>query len=394
MSRRPPPPRHPFPINLNDPTGIVRETLLPGLICYYDGVSQSHFTNPPQFSISSKILSSIGRLEAAREVIENAPLIPTYERQFEREAVNRTVHHATALEGNSLNFTEVRKILEGGEDHGVIARERDVQEVINYRKAIDFIDQLVKSGTKRIDEETIRRANAIITEKIVESAHVGIYRRVGAISRNSLTLATSMVWPDPQAIPALVAALVAWAGSLPAVPLHPVLRAGILHTWFVLIHPFEEGNGRTARALSTLSLGFDNYNIRNFFSLEEYYDSDAQHYYDSIMSVVKSGGDYSQWLEYFCEGLAIEYNRIKERVLKLSRDVKIKESVGGQIALSERQEKIIEHLQNFGRLVNAEFVKLFPNLSEDTVLREVSDLIKKNILIKKGKTKAARYELK
>ena len=357
-------------------------------------MSQSHFSNPPQFLITSKILGSIGRIEAAREVIDNAPLIPTYERQFEKEAVVRTVHHATALEGNSLNFTEVRKILEGGQDHGVVARERDVQEGINYRKAIELIDQLTTEGVKVISEDVIGRVNAVIAEKIVEAGHGGVYRRVGAVSRNSATLETSVVWPSPNEIPGLMRDLAGWLGSAGAGEMHPVLKAGIIHTWFVLIHPFEEGNGRTARSLSTLSLSLDQYNIRNFFSLEEYYDSDAQHYYDSIMSVVKGEGDYTLWLEYFCEGLAIEYNRIKDRVLKLSRDVKIKEAVGGQIAISERQEHIIEHLQNFGRLANSEFSKLFPDLSEDTVLREISDLIKKNIIVKRGKTKAARYELK
>jgi len=259
---------------------------------------------------------------------------------------------------------------------------------------ISYVDELSRKSVKIITEPVISEVNAIITDKILTSGRGGIYRAVGAVSRNSTTFETSMVWPAPSDLPLLMTDFVNWLSGESAKALHPVLRAGILHTWFVLIHPFEEGNGRTARALSTFSLCLDSYNIRNFFSLDEYYDLDASHYYDSIMSVVKSGGDYTTWLEYFCQGLAIEYSRIKERVLKLSRDVKIKEAVGGQIALSDRQEKIIEHLQNFGRLVNGEFTKLFRDLSEDTVLREISDLIKKNIIVKRGKTKAARYELK
>lgn len=353
-----------------------------------------HFSNPPRFTISSLILGSIGRIEAAREVIDNAPLIPTYERQFEREAIVRTVHHATAIEGNPLNFTEVKKILEGGQDHGVVARERDVQEVINYRKVIDYVDELASQKVSVITEAMIRQINRLITERILPEERQGQFRRVGAISRNSATLQTSFVWPNPAELPALMKDLSDWLAGGLASQTHPVLRGGIIHTWLVLIHPFEEGNGRTARAVSTLSLCLAAYNIRNFFSLEEYYDSDAQRYYDSIMSVVKSQGDYTAWLEYFCEGLAIEYHRIKERVLKLSRDVKIREAVGGQVALSERQERIVEHLQNFGRLANSEFAQLFPDLSEDTVLRELSDLAKKNIIVKRGKTKAARYELK
>lgn len=377
---------------------------------------------PPKYTINNQILSNIGRLEAAREVIANSPLVPTYERQFKKEAIARTVHYATALEGNALNLTEVRRIIEGtGEAYSVqriadsseepssgtlnasrltlnansevIARERDVQEVINYREAIEYMDKLILRETKEIGENIIGEMNKIITRKILPEGSGGKYREVGAFSRNSLTWEKSLDWPDPKEVPWLMGELSAWLAGEEAKGQHAVIRAGILHTWFVLIHPFEEGNGRTARALSTLSLCLDGYNFKSLFSLEEFYDRDAQAYYAGIKSVLDGEGDYTLWLAYFSEGLAIEYNRVKERVVKLSKDFKTKKTVG-QLAISERQETIIEHLQNFGRLQNSEFEKMFPDLSEDTVLREISDLIKKGIIVKRGRTKAARYELK
>ena len=142
-----------------------------------------------------------------------------------------------------------------------------------------------------------------------------------------------------------------------------------------------------------LSMSLDGYNVKNLFSLEEYYDRDAQSYYSGIKSVLDSGGDYTLWLTYFSEGLAIEYGRVKERVIRLSKEFRMKKQVG-QIAISERQEKVIEYLQNYARLINSDFSRLFPDISEDTVLRELSDLIKKGVIVKRGKTKAARYELK
>lgn len=381
---------------------------------------------PPRYNITNSILTHIGRIEAAKEVIENSPLVPSYERQFKSEAVARTVHFATSLEGNPLNLSEVKRIIEGlpsqltndteqrasdksqmtkeevvngqlsevrGQTSSVVARERDVQEVINYRNAMHCMDEVGKTGNKVISHEVIRELNRIITEKIVPEGTEGKYRTVGAYSRNSLTWEKALDWPPPEKIPQFMDALAAWVVSNEGRELNPILRAGILHTWLVLIHPFEEGNGRTSRAISTLSLFFDGYNVKGLFSLEEYYDRDAQQYYAGIKSVLDSQGDYTLWLDYFCQGLSIEYNRVKERVIKLSKDFKVREAVG-QIAISERQEKIIEHMQNFGRLANSEFGRLFPDLSEDTVLREIGDLIKKEIIIKRGKTKAARYELK
>ena len=359
---------------------------------------------PPKYTINNQILANIGHIEAAREVIENSPLVPTYERQFKKEAIARTVHYATALEGNALNLTEVKRIIEGdvqgasgqglGASHQeLVARERDVQEVINYREAIFYMDKLLLKGTRELTEAIICEMNRIITNKILPEGTGGKYREVGAYSRNSLTWEKSLTWPDPKEVPWLAGQLSAWLASEECRNLNPILRAGIIHTWFVLIHPFEEGNGRTARALSMLSLSLDGYNVKNLFSLEEYYDRDAESYYSGIKSVLDCGGDYTSWLTYFSEGLAIEYSRVKERVIRLSKEFRMKKQVG-QIAISERQEKVIEYLQSYARLINSDFGRIFPVISEDTVLRELSDLIKKGVIVKRGKTKAARYELK
>jgi len=127
--------------------------------------------------------------------------------------------------------------------------------------------------------------------------------------------------------------------------------------------------------------------------LEEYYDKDAQSYYQALQSVKAS--NLTPWLEYFTQGLAIELTRVKERVQKLSQDLALKEKLGGkQVYLSERQIKIIEYIRRAGFLQNKDFPQLFSMISEDTVLRELKDLMKKGIIKKKGKTKAARYELK
>ena len=117
-------------------------------------------------------------------------------------------------------------------------------------------------------------------------------------------------------------------------------------------------------------------------------------YYEALQSVAKSG-NLTVWLEYFIEGLAIELTRIKEKVKTLSTDLKIKKSFGGQqMTLTERQIKIVEFIQENGFLQNKSFFELFPMVSEDTVLREVNDLLKKGIIKKEGMTKGSKYVLK
>jgi len=92
----------------------------------------------PKFTITNNILKSIGKIEACRELIENAPLVPAYEAKFRQEAIIRTVHHGTHIEGNPLDTGEVVAVLEGKE---VEARDRDIQEILNYRNVLKFIDR-------------------------------------------------------------------------------------------------------------------------------------------------------------------------------------------------------------------------------------------------------------
>ncbi len=343
----------------------------------------------PEFEITNNILINVSRIEAAKEVIDNAPMVPLWERRFKKEAVERSVHYATSLEGNPLNFTEVKEILDKGESHTVIARERDIQEVLNYRDAISYMEEIDPETV--INEEVVRELNAIITKNIIEDEYRGKYRKTGAFSRNTKTMEKVLEWPTPEEVPGYMRELSQWVKNQSA-QVHPVLKAGLLHTWLVLIHPFYEGNGRTSRILSTLSLSLDGYDIKSLFSMEEYYDRDARGYYEAIKSVLDSEGDYTKWLEYFTLGLAIEFNRVQERVLSLSRDANLKEAAG-QVKLNPRQEKIILFVNDYGQIKNKDWQNLFPDYSDDTILRDIRDLVDKGILIKKGKTKSARYEL-
>ena len=105
-------------------------------------------------------------------------------------------------------------------------------------------------------------------------------------------------------------------------------------------------------------------------------------------------GDLTEWLEYFCKGLAIELSKIKERVEKISVDSKLKAKLGGRpLLLSERQLKLIEYIQETGYLQNSVFKSIFPFISEDTVLNDLKVLIKTGLIKKQGKTKAAKYIL-
>ncbi|OGH18188.1 MAG: hypothetical protein A3F31_00355 [Candidatus Levybacteria bacterium RIFCSPHIGHO2_12_FULL_38_12] len=344
----------------------------------------------PKFTITNKILKNIGIIEACKEVIDHAPLLPYYEKEFRKDAMVRTVHHGTHIEGNELNLSQAEKVLMGQE---VVARDRDIQEVINYRKVIDYISKfIVDSSQFTVDEGTIKTLHKITVDKILGEDKSGVYRTTQVVVKNSRTGEVSFRPPVAASIHVQIKSLLVFINSLESQDIHPVLKSGVVHYELVRIHPFLDGNGRVARALSTLILFKEGYDIRKFFSLEEHFDTNADRYYEALQSVDKREWDLTQWLEYFTEGLCIELSKIKEKVEKISIDAKIKEKLGGKpILLSERQLKIIEYIQKTGYLQNQAFESLFPMISEDTILNELKPLLEAGIIKKHGVTKGTKY---
>lgn len=353
----------------------------------------------PKFTITNEILKNIGIIEACKSVIDSAALIPAYERRFREDAALRMVHHGTHIEGNELNLSQAQKVLAGGT---VDARQRDIQEVINYRKVVEFIGGFrVKGEGERVDESLIKQIHKFTVHKILPEERSGIYRTTQVVVKSNQTEEVTFRPPTAGEVLKQMEDFIAWLNNTESNDVHPILSAGVVHYELVRIHPFVDGNGRVARALSMLVLFQNDYDIRRFFSLEEYFDSDPENYYNALQSVdppsQSSGearGDLSFWLEYFTKGLAIELTKIKEKIQRLSVDVHLKEKLGGQVFLTDRQIKIMEYIQSIGLLQNRSFGDLFPMVSEDTILRELKDLVKKKIIKKVGKTKAARYVMR
>jgi len=336
----------------------------------------------PVYTITNSMLREVGNIDAAKAIIDASPLLPSWEKRFQDDALVRSVHHGTHLEGNELNISEARRVIEGEK---IVGRPRDVQEIINYRNVIDYIGQ----DRKELDETLLKTLHRLTAENILEETQIGVYRGSQVVVRNLHTGDVSYRPPPAVEVPYLTREFLNWLRD--ELKTHPIIKAGIVHYELVRIHPFVDGNGRVARAFTAALLYNEHYDTRRFFSLEEHYDRDALSYYKALQSVTER--DLTPWLEYFCEGLAIEFMRIKQKVMKISRDLKFQHVIGGQVYLGNRQIKVIEYIQEHGFMQNSAFKAIFPDISDDTVLRELKDLSKKGIIKKRGRTKAARYVL-
>lgn len=346
----------------------------------------------PKFGISNKILKSIGTIEGAREVIENAPLVPSFEKQFQNDAMARTIHHGTHIEGNDLTMVQTKKVLEGQE---VYARARDIQEVINYRNVMRILDDL-KHQRDNYKPENLLEIHRAVVDKIVDPSKIGVLRSTQVVIREEGTGKVILSPPSYVEVPYLVEEFFNWLNSPESVDVHPILKAGIAHYVLVSIHPFVEGNGRSIRAFTNLIMGREGYDVKRFFSLEEHFDRDLAGYYEALGKVDAQSAniadrDLTVWLEYFVDVVAIELTKIKDKVRKLSIDTRLKVKMGEQIALSERQMRLVEYLSDQGAGVMKDLKNIMPMVSEDTILRDLKDLVDKGIIKKEGATKASRY---
>jgi Fic family protein len=368
----------------------------------------------PLFTINNQILKNIGIIEAAKAIIDEAPLIPAYEKQFQQEAIVRTVHYGTRIEGNDLTYQEVAKLVEGRQ---ITATERDIQEVINYRNVVAYLEEvwaLYDAGmplpeekfNSNIDpknrpffysETIVKKIHELTTTKIISETEVGKYRRQQVVLKNTRTGEIAHRPPPAIEVPYLMTDLIDWLNDPKSREIHPAIRAAIVQYILVAIHPFIEGNGRVSRAFGILPLYVEGYDIRRLFSLEEYFDRNAETYYNTLQATHETNSDIFQrdltnWSAYYTEALAIELTRVKDKVQSLSRDLKFKQKLGGkQVHLTERQIKLVEYMQQFGGLRMPDAKSLLPMVSDDTIWRDLKKLVSDKVCEKRGSTKGAYY---
>jgi Fic family protein len=174
----------------------------------------------------------------------------------------------------------------------------------------------------------------------------------------------------------------------------PVLKAAIAHFWFIIIHPFDDGNGRIARALSDLLLARADKSTERFYSMSSQILVERKKYYDILQQVQHSDGDITAWLSWFLHCLKnalLETEKGLQKVVTNAEFWKRHE----QTPLNERQRLMLNKLLTGfdGKLKTSKWAKI-TKTSPDTALRDIKDLIEKGILQQEeGGGRSTNYEL-
>lgn len=333
----------------------------------------------PNFSYNNEIVNNLLEINSIRDFIANAPIMVEMEVSLKREALLKSAHHSTAIEGNPLTLNQVDRIAQGLK---IRAQRKAKQEVLNYLNVLKNLDKYREDG--KITENTILKLHENITHYTLEYTYLeGQYRTIPVyvVNRDGDVVYTP---PPDNIVPQEMQNFLEWLNESSG-ELNPVIAAGIIHYEFVRIHPFVDGNGRTARALASLYLHMKKFDVD--FTLDEYYDNDRGAYYEALNSVDLETQDLTQWLEYFLEGFLISISEIKDRIMLFPAETQKK------VRLSPKHLKIIEYMHLNGSINNSEVQKLL-NISRQGAYKDLRSLMDLDIIEKKGGSRSTYYILR
>ena len=276
----------------------------------------------PLYSLNTAIVRGLMKIEAAKAVIENTPLTPAVEAELRYKARVRSTHYSTRIEGNRLTLKEAQDVIEKKKTnlHG---RQRDVKEVRNYWDALLKVEDW---AARKVDfsEDLIRRLHSIV-EKGLRSKPTAC-RDGQNVIRDSQSGGIVYMPPEAKDVPALMAAMVRWLRTAEKENIPVPVIAALVHYQFVTIHPYYDGNGRTARLLATFILQRGGYGLHGFFSMEEHHARDLASYYDSLVVhqhhnyyYGRAEAELTGWVEYFISLLARVFTQAKDEALWLGK---------------------------------------------------------------------------
>jgi Fic family protein len=176
--------------------------------------------------------------------------------------------------------------------------------------------------------------------------------------------------------------------------LDPVLKSAVAHLWFVTIHPFEDGNGRIARAIADLALARSEQNPQRFYSMSSQIRVERRAYYDTLEATQKGGLDITGWLAWFLDCLDRALSGSESIVGNVLRKARFWEAFPSD-QLNERQRKVLNRLLDGfeGNLTSSKWAALTKS-SQDTAGRDIDDLLKRGVLIKNpGGGRSTSYSL-
>ncbi len=307
-----------------------------------------------------------------------------------RVATIESIGSSTRIEGSKLSDREVERLLSNLEIQSFATR--DEQVVAGYAELMQLVFESWRDI--RISENHIKQLHqTLLRLSDKDERHRGNYKthpnHVAAFDENGKQFGIVFQTASPFDTPRLMSELIAWVEEQRATGhLHPLLIIAIAVIVFLEIHPFEDGNGRLSRALTTLLLLQTGYAYVPYSSLESVVEQNKEAYYLALRqtqgSIRTDAPDWQPWLTFFLRSLA-------EQVRRLEKKVEREKVV--LAALPELSLAVVEFAREHGRVTIGEAIRL-TQASRNTLKIHFRALVKRGTLNKRGNGRGVWYELR
>lgn len=330
-------------------------------------------------------------LDQRRWLFNNLPIDPTHEQWLRQRARIRTIHGTTRIEGNTLSDVEVEALLEGEGSSGL--SQKEAREIIGTREALSLADRLAEERVVP-DESVIREIHKRVLWNQSPLLTPGEFRRG---ENRVVDSSGNPVFSTPPSgdVPDLMRDLALWLGSAFSKHSGPVVAA-LAHLEMVAIHPFNDGNGRTARALSRLILVRQGYALNGLVSLDAHLDLDRPAYFDAIRQAIgreyAPGYDATPFVAYFVRSITKSADHVLGRIRGLGE---VMVNIRRDIAEKNLPPAMIDGLAFawVNRHIRAgDYIRL-TGRSAQTTTRELAMAVKGGWLVATGDKRGRYYVL-
>ncbi|MES9831929.1 MAG: Fic family protein [Candidatus Thiodiazotropha sp. DIVDIV] len=303
--------------------------------------------------------------------------------KLEIEARELSSYASTSIEGNPLPLTDVKRLLKTQKEN-VRNTER---EVLNYNKALQSLYADVRSGKFKLDIKTLEKIQKqVVTGLMDNPAHCGALREAPVIIRSPRKIDEIVfIPPDSKEVRGLINDLFKFIeGNIGKID--PIILAGVFHRQCVVIHPFIDGNGRTTRLLTTAILGKAGLDLFEIFSFENYYNRNVTRYFKAVglegdYYDLKDNIEFSDWLEYFADGILDELRRIRKA---------LPEKSGPKPRLEPHHRQILDYIEKHGSITQREYGSISSRSLASRKL-DFDKLVKLNLIKAEGTGRGTYY---
>lgn len=309
----------------------------------------------PKYTITQSILASLAQIENVKNAFEDKPLSPVLLSSLHKSAKVAAVHFSTQIEGNNMSFEQVENALYTNNQAVKTYHGHDEREVKSYYNAINYMEKYLAEGLP-FSESFIKKIHGLIEGRKTADN----YRQTQNAIYNSSDGALVYLPPEAKDVPQMMEDLTLWVNdNVKKLPV-PVV-AGLFHYQFVTIHPYIDGNGRTARLITAYIMRKFGYGLKGIYSLEEYYAKNLRDYYEALAVhphhnyyYGRADADLTPWLAYFIKGVAEAFTNISAKAANEHNKGFTTDKTYMLRELDVKQRKILELFTEYKEITSAQ----------------------------------------